>query len=82
MATMLKQKMYILILIQSILQGEKRVGPPTQDAFELHWLRVDYAYWLNANNAQMDVGTAQVHRKLLLVVALLLLIHCLMCCSH
>ena len=46
--------------IHFFLQGEKRVGPPTKDAFELHCLRVVNEYWLNANNAQMDVGTAHV----------------------
>ena len=40
--------------------GEKRVGSPKKDAFELHCLRVDYQakYWLNAYNVQMDVVTA------------------------
>ena len=34
--------------------------PPTKDAFELHCLRADYQakIWLNAINAEMDVGIA------------------------
>ena len=60
----------------------EKFGPHTKDAFELHCLRVDYEYWLNDNNAQTDVGTAQVDGNLQLAVALLLLIHCLMCCPH
>ena len=49
-----------MIQFQLFLQGQKRVGSPTKDAFELHCLRVDYQakYWLNANNVQMDVGAA------------------------
>ena len=33
--------------------------PHTKDAFELHWPRVDYQakIWLDASNAQMNVGT-------------------------
>ena len=58
------------------------VRPSTKDAFELYCLRVDNEYWLNANDAQMDVGTALVDGNLHLAVALLLLNHCLMCCSH
>ena len=48
------------VYIYMIQLGEKRVGSPKKDAFELHCLRVDYQakYWLNANNVQMDVVTA------------------------
>ena len=76
------ENVYIGLTIQSFLQGEKRVGPPTKDDFKLHCLRVDYEYLLNANNAQLDVGTSQVDGNLQLVVVQLLLIHCLMCCPH
>ena len=48
------------VYIYMIQFGEKRVGSPKKDAFELHCLRVEYQakYWLNANNVQMDVETA------------------------
>ena len=59
---MLKTVNVYIDMIQSqlFLQGQKRVGSPTKDAFELHCLRVDYQakYCLNANNVQMDVGAA------------------------
>ena len=61
MVTTLKQKMYILIRYNSIFSPRRQKGWTTyKSRFELHYLRVDYQanHWLNANNAQMDVGTA------------------------
>ena len=58
MATAMKQKMLIDLIRFSLLLGDKKVGPPAKDAFELRCFRFYYQanYRLNVSNALDENG--------------------------